>query len=163
MKQPKKRTIYRRSTLAPKKMTQKKKDESKRFRNQIVNFRVSPEEKEILDERIRLSGLARQDYFLQSIFYQQIVTYGSVKVFTEMREQMDQILRRLEEMGEAGRIDENSLETLRTIAEIIKGVDLHEEDVVTEAKSEIEINEPVDTAQIRRHFRPIRNKKENNE
>lgn len=158
MKQPKKRTIYRRSTLAP-----KKKDESKRFRNQIVNFRVSPEEKEILDERIRLSGLARQDYFLQSMFYQQIVTYGSVIVFTEMREQMDQILRRLEEMGEAGRIDENSLETLRTIAEIIKGVDLHEEDVVTEAKSEIEINEPVDTAQIRRHFRPIRNKKENNE
>lgn len=144
-------------------MIKKKKDESKRFRNRIVNFRVSPEEKKILDERIRLSGLTRQDYFLQSMFYQQIVTYGSVKVFTEMKEQFDQIFHRLEQMGEAGRIDENSLEALRMIAEIIKGVDLHEEDVVTEAKSETDAESPVDTSPIRRHFRPVRNAKENKE
>ena len=56
--------IYRRSTLIA--GTEKKKNEKKRVRNVIMNFRVSPEEKEMIEKRIRLSGRAKGEFFIQS-------------------------------------------------------------------------------------------------
>ena len=50
--------IYRRETLKTS-TTTKKKDEKRRKRNVIMNFRVSPEEKERIEERIALSGLMK--------------------------------------------------------------------------------------------------------
>jgi len=54
--------IYRRDTLKTNPMP-KKKDEKRRKRNVIMNFRVSPEEKERIEERIALSGCRRQMVF----------------------------------------------------------------------------------------------------
>ena len=50
--------IYRRATQGsgtPK----KKKVEKNRVRNTIMNFRVSPQEKELIDARIALTGLSK--------------------------------------------------------------------------------------------------------
>ena len=57
--------IYRRETLKTS-TTPKKKDEKRRKRNVIMNFRVSPEEKERIEERIALSGLMKSEYFINS-------------------------------------------------------------------------------------------------
>lgn len=61
--------IYRRNTQSggtPK----KKKDEKARKRNTIMNFRVSPTEKSLVDKRIALSGLSKSQFFIQSCMYQ---------------------------------------------------------------------------------------------
>ena len=42
----------------------KKKDEQKRKRNRIVNFRATPEEVSLIDKYVELSGLTKQDYFI---------------------------------------------------------------------------------------------------
>lgn len=55
--------IYRRATQGsgtPK----KKKVEKNRVRNTIMNFRVSPQEKELIDARIALTGLSRSEFLL---------------------------------------------------------------------------------------------------
>ena len=43
----------------------KKKDEQKRKRNRIVNFRATPEEASLIDKYVELSGLTKQDYFIR--------------------------------------------------------------------------------------------------
>ena len=39
-------------------------DKQGRWRNKTVSFRVSPEEDELLETAVRLSGLTKQDYII---------------------------------------------------------------------------------------------------
>lgn len=66
--------IYRRDNLVSG-VTPKKKNEKNRKRSVIVNFRVTPEEKQLIDERIALSGLPRAEFFIQSCMYQKVITF----------------------------------------------------------------------------------------
>ena len=70
--------IYRRDTLL-KDTKPKKKNAKNRKKSACVNFRVTPEEKEIIFNRIRLSGLKIQDYVAQSCMYNQISVVGNIK------------------------------------------------------------------------------------
>ena len=79
--------IYRRDTLVSG-VKPKKKNEKNRKRNTIVNFRVTPEEKRLLDDRIALSGLPRGEFFINSCLHQKILTLGNVKTFDVMRKKM---------------------------------------------------------------------------
>lgn len=112
--------IYRRSTLIE--GTKKKKEDKNRVRNIIMNFRVSPEEKEKIDKRIRLSGLARGDFFIQSCTGQKIVTTGNIKTFDAIRESMKQIDEHLLKVQSAEELDEAVLVELRTILEMLDSV-----------------------------------------
>ena len=112
--------IYRRSTLIA--GTEKKKNEKRRVRNVIMNFRVSPEEKEMIEKRIRLSGLAKGDFFIQSCSRQKIVTTGNIKTFDAIRESMKQIDEHLLNVQSAEELDEAVLVELRTILEMLDSV-----------------------------------------
>ena len=112
--------IYRRSTLIA--GTEKKKNEKKRVRNVIMNFRVSPEEKEMIEKRIRLSGLAKGDFFIQSCTRQKIVTTGNIKTFDAIRESMKQIDEHLLKVQSAEELDEAVLVELRTVLEMLNSV-----------------------------------------
>ena len=79
--------IYRRKNLVSG-VTPKKKNEKNRKRSVIVNFRVTPEEKELIDERIALSGLPRAEFFIQSCMHQKVITFGNVKTFDAIRKKM---------------------------------------------------------------------------
>lgn len=115
--------IFKRSTLISN-TKPKIKNEKNRKRNIIVNFRMSPEEKEILDERIKLTGLKRQDYFIQSSLYQKITTYGNVRTFDEIRTQMKIIADHLATIHSVDELDITILESLRTILEILDGLQI---------------------------------------
>ena len=111
--------IYRRSTQksgTPK----KKKDEHNRKRNRIINFRVSPAEKELIDARIRLSGKARAEFFIESCLYQAILVKGNVRTFTEIKRQMAEIGEALKESPNLATLDSKQIESLRIILEILQ-------------------------------------------
>lgn len=57
--------IFHRDTLVSG-IRVKKKDEKKRKRNIIVNFRVTPEEKRLLDNRIEISGLMKREFLYRA-------------------------------------------------------------------------------------------------
>jgi hypothetical protein len=114
--------IYRRDTLISG-VRPKKKDEKKRKRNTIVNFRVSPEEKQLLENRIALSGLSKADFFIQSCLHQKVVTYGNVKTFDEIKRWFKEIDRHLQEIEKAEELDVEVLESLRTILEMLNGLE----------------------------------------
>lgn len=50
----------------------KKKDEHNRKRDVIVNFRMSPEERAELEQRILMSGMKKQDYIIRSSLEQKL-------------------------------------------------------------------------------------------
>lgn len=117
--------IFKRDTLISG-VSPKKKNEKKRKRSVIVNFRVTPEEKKLLDNRIELSGMQRQDFFIQSCLYQKIITYGNIRTFDVMRKKVVEINKHLNLISKSEELDLEVLESLRMILEMLDG--LREED-----------------------------------
>lgn len=110
--------IYRRPTQSngtPK----KKKDEKARKRNVIMNFRVSPQEKELIEKRIALSGFSKSEFFIQSCMYQKILVKGNVRTYDEMRKQLAVIKEHLSKVESTEDLELDVMESLRMIAEIL--------------------------------------------
>lgn len=118
--------IYRRNNLVSG-VRPKKKSEKKRKRSVIVNFRVTPEEKQLIDERIALSGLARAEFFINSCMHQKIVTFGNVRTFDEMKRKLAGIDRHLQQIEKSEELDIEVLESLRMILEMLDGLEREDE------------------------------------
>lgn len=113
------KSIYRRSSLDE---VVAKPGSKNRKRNIIMNFRVSPEEKTMIDDRIKLSGLSKSEYFISSCLNQNITTYGNVKTFDVMKKDLTEIKERLKHIEVSEEMDEESLNKLKTILDIYKGL-----------------------------------------
>lgn len=110
--------IFRRSTQLGN-TPRKKKNEKNRKRNVIVNFRVSPEEKKIIDARIAMSGLSRSDFFIESCMYQKILVHGNIRTFTEIKEKMAVLTEAINVNTNLEELDDEKLSLLKTILEIL--------------------------------------------
>ena len=118
--------IYRRDNLVSG-VTPKKKNEKNRKRSVIVNFRVTPEEKQFIDERIALSGLPRAEFFIQSCMYQKVITFGNVKTFDAIRKKLLVIDEHLQAVEKSEELDLQILESLRMILEMFAGLEREDE------------------------------------
>ena len=47
-------------------MSKKVLDQKGRFRNKLISFRMSPEESKMLDRKVALAGISKQDYIINS-------------------------------------------------------------------------------------------------
>ena len=110
--------IYRRNTQSVGKEIRKKKDEHARLRNNIMNFRVTPRERELIEKRIRMSGLPKAEFFIESCLYQTILVRGNVKTLDRIRESVQEIDRKLGK-GDFSSLDEEDRIELRTILELL--------------------------------------------
>ena len=118
--------IYRRENLVSG-VTPKKKNEKNRKRSVIVNFRVTPEEKQLIDERIALSGLPRAEFFIQSCMQQKVITFGNVKTFDAIRKKLLVIDEHLQAVQKSEELDLEILESLRMILEMLVGLEREDE------------------------------------
>ena len=118
--------IYRRDNLVSG-VTPKKKNEKNRKRSVIVNFRVTPEEKQLIDERIALSGLPRAEFFIQSCMYQKVITFGNVKTFDGMKKKVLVIDEHLQAVEKSEELDLKILESLRMILAMFAGLERKDE------------------------------------
>lgn len=119
--------IYKRQTVKKSQKDEKKK--CNRKRDKIINFRVSEEEKNLINERVGLSGLTRQEFFIQSCLEQKIITYGNVKTFAKMDEKLLEIQRNLKSVISGNGLDAEMMEALKTILEMYQGLQKMEENV----------------------------------
>ncbi|MGF7017746.1 hypothetical protein M2145_001503 [Lachnospiraceae bacterium PF1-21] len=107
--------IYRRSTHVS--ATKKKKNEKARVRSVIMNFRVSPQEKELIEARIALSGLPKGKFFIESCLYQTILVKGNIRTFNEIKKKIEKIVSAIEINTKLEELDPELRESLRTIIE----------------------------------------------
>jgi predicted DNA binding CopG/RHH family protein len=117
--------MYKRKSLEKSSKTAKKEAEHNRKRSVIVNFRMSPQEKEMLDNRIKLSGLQKQNYMINSVLHQKIVTVGNIKTFEEIWTCLLDIQKNLNNSNII--IDDTKMSSVKTICEIISGLGNFEE------------------------------------
>ena len=62
-------------------MSAKNLDKQGRWRSVNVSFRVSPEEDELLETFVKLSGMTKQDYITSRLLCRDVVVQGNPRVY----------------------------------------------------------------------------------
>lgn len=107
-------------------MSEKNRDDKNRWRNVTIAFRVSPEENEELNNRVRLSGFrTKQEYIIQSVLHQKVVAIGNPLMFLQFRQNLQRIEEELKRIGKASEMDEELLTPIRSMLEILEGLKEH--------------------------------------
>ena len=97
-------------------------DKKGRWRNVIVSFRMSPEERNDLNVRVKLSGLTKQDYVIKRLLEREVIVIPSSRLYKAMREQMTEILSELKRIENGKSVDGDLLAVIETVAETYNGL-----------------------------------------
>lgn len=73
-------------------------DKQGRWRNKTVAFRVSPEEDELLETAVRLSGLTKQDYITRRLQEKEVVVTGNPRVYKALKNELAKVLNELKRL-----------------------------------------------------------------
>ena len=102
---------------------EKKLDARGRWRNKTTSFMMSPEEREDLDTRVRLSGLTKQEYMVRRLLERDVVVQPSSRIFKALRDQMTENLEELKRIESGASVDDELLATIKTVAETYNGLE----------------------------------------
>ena len=97
-------------------------DKKGRWRNVIVSFRMSPEERDDLNVRVKLSGLTKQDYVIKRLLEREVTVIPSSRLYKAMREQMTEILSELKRIESGKNVDGDLLAVIETVAKTYNGL-----------------------------------------
>lgn len=77
-------------------MSKKIVDNHNRLRSKIVSFRMSPEEAQLLDDFVSLSGLNKQDYLINRVLQRDVVVQGNPRVYKALRNEFTNLTNELQ-------------------------------------------------------------------
>ena len=97
-------------------------DNHNRFRSRMIAFRVSDEEKALIDKFAELSGLNKQDYCTSRLLQKEIVIRGTPRVYKALKTNMMQVCEKLDKLTSLDEIDEELKGTIKLIAIIYAGM-----------------------------------------
>ena len=103
-------------------MSQKNLDRKGRWRCHTIAFRVSPEEREEIRTRAKLSGMTLQEYITRRCQEQEVVVVGNPRVYKALKTQMQQILAAFEGAEKEGEPSEELMGTIQFVARILDGM-----------------------------------------
>ena len=103
-------------------MSAKNRDNKNRWRNITVGFRVSPEENELINKAVALSGLPKQEYCYRRCLNQDVVVQGNPRVFKALRNQLADVLSELQRIEAGGEVNDELLDLIEMIADILGGL-----------------------------------------
>lgn len=113
-------------------MSKKNNDSQGRFRSKVIAFRVSPEEDEIINTKVKLSGLTKQDYLIACSSDKEINVNPSPYVFKSIRNQLLLFIKRFQEISN---IDELSLDEMIVLEVLLKTINGLKENKKAEIKA----------------------------
>ena len=97
-------------------------DNKGRWRNVIISFRMSPQERDDLNVRVKLSGLTKQDYIIKRLSERDIVVQPNTRVFKSLRNQMAEILEELKRIDNGAGIDNDLLDIIQMTVQTYNGL-----------------------------------------
>ena len=103
-------------------MSHKVYDGKGRWRSTAMAFRISPEEIEDLNIRVKLSGLTKQDYIIRRIQCRDVVVQGNPRVYKALRNQLDAVLVELKRISAGGPVNSDLLDTINLITITMDGM-----------------------------------------
>lgn len=63
-------------------------DQNGRLRNVVIEFRMSEEEVDLLNRRVLISGLTKQEFIINSMLGKEVTVYGNPYVFRSLQEEL---------------------------------------------------------------------------
>ena len=97
-------------------------DNKGRWRNVIISFRMSPQERDDLNVRVKLSGLTKQDYIIKRLLERDIVVQPNTRVYKALRNQMTKILEELQRIDNGADIDSDLLDIIQITVQTYNGL-----------------------------------------
>ena len=110
--------IYNRNGIK-KQPVRKKPDEHNRHRDVIVNFRVTPIERDLIEARIALSGMTKAEYFIESCLYQKVLVKGNIRSFSAIRVTLQELSEKIDRNPDLAQLDPVDAERIRIILQMI--------------------------------------------
>ena len=93
-------------------MSAKNRDNKNRWRNITVGFRVSPEENELINKAVALSGLPKQEYCYRRCLNQNVVVQGNPRVFKALHKELAAVLTELQRIEAGEKINDELLNVI---------------------------------------------------
>ncbi len=103
-------------------MSAKNLDSKGRFRAKTIGFRVSPEEDQLINSAVALSGMTKQDYIVKRLLCRDVVVQGNPRVYKALKNQLAEVLAELKRIENGANIDTELLETIRLINTTLYGL-----------------------------------------
>ena len=103
-------------------MSEKNRDAKGRWRSVTIAFRVTPEENELLNKKVSLSGITKQEYLTSNMLKHEIKVVGNPRVFKALRNEMELICEELKRLEDASETSEEFLEVTKMACEIYEGM-----------------------------------------
>ena len=103
-------------------MSLKNRDRHNRWRNITVGFRVSPEENELLNKAVALSGLPKQEYCYRKCINRDVIVQGNPRVYKALRNNLVDVLVELRRINESDEVNDELLDLIEMIAKILDGL-----------------------------------------
>lgn len=97
-------------------------DNKGRWRNVIISFRMSPQERDDLNVRVKLSGLTKQDYIIKRLSERDIVVQPNTRVYKALRNQMAEILEELKRIDNVAGVDSDLLDIIQITVQTYNGL-----------------------------------------
>ena len=88
----------------------------------IISFRMSPQERDDLNVRVKLSGLTKQDYIIKRLSERDIVVQPNTRVYKALRNQMAEILSELQRIENGADIDSDLLDIIQITVQTYNGL-----------------------------------------
>ena len=107
--------IFRRESIQKLKRKKRKKKENNRVRNKYVNFRVTPDEYDLLNKKVEMSGLLKQDYIIQCLLNSKVKINPDYRLANKIAKEIFQLARVIKKFGQ---LDDQEQEILIFILEI---------------------------------------------
>lgn len=103
-------------------MSAKNRDNKNRWRNITVGFRVSPEENELINKAVALSGLPKQEYCYRRCLNQDVVVQGNPRVYKALKQELAAVLTELQRIEAGNGVDDELLDVIELISVILGGL-----------------------------------------
>ena len=97
-------------------------DNKGRWRNVIISFRMSPQERDDLNVRVKLSGLTKQDYIIKRLSERDVIVQPNTRVYKALRNQMADILTELRRIENSANIDSDLLDIIQIMTQTYNGL-----------------------------------------
>lgn len=85
-------------------------------------FRMSEEEKALLEKRIELAGGLKQDYLIRAVLGQRVTVMGDEALFARMRDLLKGVYDELRRLDDPSLVRDEDVVNLRVAVEMIESV-----------------------------------------
>ena len=103
-------------------MSAKNLDKQGRWRSVNVSFRVSPEEDQLLETFVKLSGMTKQDYITSRLLCRDVVVQGNPRVYKALREKFEEVIEELKRIEKGGDVRPELTQTIEFMSIIMNGM-----------------------------------------